>query len=489
MPDEPKNMAPTDPPPCECGDGHDWDKEKSLYCTRHKIRKTRAMVELCKKDPRWRRKWDAEKDLDPPPTKPATHPTATAWDIEEAAAQFAPSEHLVDPEEYHRRLKVCDACGVDAGGHRVEATCAHIQAGCNLLAKAQARNFTCPIGRWDDENRDDTPAAIEPASPQTPENVGPKKGQKNRKPKDLLLVCRLAPGDVLTMTAAVESLHATYPGHYRTAVETTCPAIWENNPHIEAVGSGAQRIEMKYPAIHQSNVRSAPFLAGYTEFLGDAIGLPLRLTVNAPRLYLSQAEIEARSQVEDLLADQLAGRSVPYGLIDAGVKADFTAKQWPCEYYQEVVSRTIGRVWWVQIGATGDDHPKLDGVVDLRGRTTHRQLITLAAKARLGLGPVTLLQHLMAAWGKPYICLAGGRESIPWISGYPLQHTLHTVGTLPCCSRGGCWAARVIPSGQADGPDRRLCQAPVPSGRRPVAACMTRIRPGEVLAILDRIIF
>lgn len=55
-------------------------------------------------------------------------------------------------------------------------------------------------------------------------------------PRNLILQCRLSPGDVLTLTAAVESLHATYPGQYVTDVRTPTPAIWEYNPRITRRG-------------------------------------------------------------------------------------------------------------------------------------------------------------------------------------------------------------------------------------------------------------
>ena len=54
-------------------------------------------------------------------------------------------------------------------------------------------------------------------------------------------------------------------------------------------------------------------------------------------------------------------------------------------------------------------------MINLAGQTDHRQLIRLAWHARGGLGPVTYLQHLCAAWEKPYICLLGGREPATWV--------------------------------------------------------------------------
>lgn len=296
----------------------------------------------------------------------------------------------------------------------------------------------------------------------------------------LILKSDLCPGDILTMTAAVESLHATYPGRYQTDVRTPVPAIWERNPHItpirdddpEAIG-----LDLGYPSINRSCQEHVCFLAGYTSDLGAQLGVPLRLTVNRPCLYLADEE---RQWIDQVREHEAHGRRIPFWLVNAGIKADYTAKAWPVEYYQEVVDLTLGRIQWVQVGGREHDHPALARVIDLRGKTDHRQLIRLAWHAQGGLGPVTYLQHLCAAWEKPYICLLGGREPVTWVA-YPLQHTLHTIGLLPCCRTQACWRSQVVPG------DKTLCEWPVLGMSRPVARCMAMIKPTEVVAILERI--
>ncbi len=309
-------------------------------------------------------------------------------------------------------------------------------------------------------------------------------------PEKLILHIPLSPGDILTATAAVESLHATYPGRYQVDVRCAVPAIWENNPHITAIGDGdGRRIDLEYPLIQRSNQTLAPFLAGYTENLGHHLGVPLQLTTNRPHLYLSEEEKNWRNQVRDVWEKELAGRDPKFWLVNAGVKSDFTAKQWPVEHYQEVVNHTRGRIQWVQIGGREHDHPQLSGVLDLRGKTDARQLIRLAYHAQGGMGPVTYLQHLMAAWEKPYVCLLGGREPVTWVQ-YPRQTTFHAFGSaLSCCKGGACWKSRVVPLGEAgDEKNKSLCDHPVLGGVRPVAKCMAMIRPQEVLNVVERLL-
>jgi hypothetical protein len=311
--------------------------------------------------------------------------------------------------------------------------------------------------------------------------------------KRLILRTNLCPGDLLTLTAAIESLHQTYPGEYVTDVRTRHPAIWAHNPRITPLKESAgdcRTIDCHYPSIQRCNQESIPFLAGYTEHLAGELGRPLRLRVNRPQLYLS-AEEAARPLcalwpgAPDLEA---IARGKPIWLIDAGVKRDYPVKGWPVEYFQEVVDRTADRICWVQIGLRHKDlHPELRNVTSLlETGPPMRETILLASRASGGLGPVTFFQHLLAAWQRPYICLVGGREPATWVQ-YPLQHTLHTIGSLSCCRDRSCWKARVVPAGDGSDKDKSLCQQPVTEGlERPAARCMVAIEPIEVLAILER---
>ena len=131
-----------------------------------------------------------------------------------------------------------------------------------------------------------------------------------------------------------------------------------------------------------------------------------------------------------------------------------------------VVERFAGRILFVQVGEAGHHHPALRGVLDLRGRTTLRQLVRLVHHAQGVLCPVTLLMHLAAAVevgpgmprNRPCVVVAGGREPAQW-EAYPHHQYLHTNGALRCCDHGGCWKARVVPLGDGDKMDeaRNLC--------------------------------
>lgn len=306
---------------------------------------------------------------------------------------------------------------------------------------------------------------------ETPET--PHAGARVRRPRKLILRTPLPPGDVCTLTAAVESLHRTYPGEYITDVRTHHAAIWEHNPHVTPIDDDDPEvvsIDMHYPAINTSNQQPVTFVRAYTDYLAEQIGRPLQ-PVNRPAIYVSDEERTWLNQVAETF-----GHHGPFWIVSAGTKSDYTLKQWPVEYWHELVRLTRDRILWVQVGAEADRHPRIEGTLDLRGRTDLRQLIRLVYHCRGGVGPVTLLQHLCAAFGRPYVCLVGGREPAQWVQ-YPQQITLHTVGTLPCCRDGACWKSRPVPAGDGSDKDRSLCERPRVDFVRPVGECMARITP------------
>tara|TARA_Y100000310_G_scaffold343421_1_gene450964 strand:+ start:4137 stop:5063 length:927 start_codon:yes stop_codon:yes gene_type:complete len=304
-------------------------------------------------------------------------------------------------------------------------------------------------------------------------------------PQKLILLCELPPGDVLTLTVAIESLHEQYPGEYVTDVRTNHDELWQGNPHITMIDdddSDATRIQMHYPQIDRSNQEPVNFISCYTGYLGEVLGRPLRPMRPTPAIYLSEEEESWVSMVQE----HYTGKPARYAVVNAGLKRDYTAKGWPVSYFQEVIDRTIGVIQWVQIGSKGDDHPDLKNVINVVGKTTNRQLLRLVFNASLGLGPVTYLLHICAAFDIPYIYLAGGREPVTWIN-YPKQHTLHTIGMLECCRTTACWRSRVVKLEDGSKGDGSLCEHPLVGLERPTAKCMAMITPDEVIPIVRKL--
>jgi ADP-heptose:LPS heptosyltransferase len=269
----------------------------------------------------------------------------------------------------------------------------------------------------------------------------------------------LSPGDIVMLTAAVRDLHAAYPQRFVTDVRTPCPAIWENNPHVTPLAENdpdVRRIDCHYPLLQCSNHAPDHFIHGFIEYLNEQLDLAIRPTAFRGDIHLAPAEKRWMSQVQEITRDP-----VPFWIVVAGGKRDYTTKLWDPQRYQEVVDHFAGRVLFVQVGEAGHDHPPLRGVLDLRGKTDLRQLIRLVYHAQGVLCPVTLHMHLAAAVevrpGMPKnracVVIAGGREPPHW-EAYPHHQFLHRAGALACCDDGGCWKSRVVALGDGDEKDR-----------------------------------
>jgi ADP-heptose:LPS heptosyltransferase len=293
-----------------------------------------------------------------------------------------------------------------------------------------------------------------------------------------------APGDILMLTAAVRDLHRCHPGEYVTDVRTSCPALWENNPWLTPLQSrepGVESLHCKYPLIHRSEQGARHFIYGFMDFLNERLGTRVVPTSFRGDIHLSEAEQRAASP----LAALVGAAPIPYWIIVAGGKFDYTIKWWNFRRWQAVVDHFRGRLLFVQVGKGGDYHPPLKSVVDLRGRTSLREMVLLTRHAEGVLCPVTFSMHLAAAvplahrssGERPCVVVAGGRESPHW-EAYPAHQFLHTVGALSCCDTGGCWRSRVAPLGDGDNKDgaEHLCVDVV----RGLPRCMDLITPEQV---------
>ncbi|MBI2927665.1 MAG: ADP-heptose--LPS heptosyltransferase [Verrucomicrobia bacterium] len=293
-----------------------------------------------------------------------------------------------------------------------------------------------------------------------------------------------SPGDIVMLTAAVRDLLRCYPHRFVTDVRTSYPELWENNPYLTPLQASAPDVRVlqcHYPLIHQSNDAACHFLHGFIEYLNEQLGLRIKPTAFKGDIHLSAREKALPSKVARLI-----GCEVPYWIIVAGGKYDFTIKWWHFRRWQAVVDHFRGKILFVQVGEQGHYHPPLDGVLDLRGKTTLRELVHLIYHAQGVLCPVTLHMHLAAAIetkpGAPLsrscVVIAGGRESPHW-EAYPHHQFIHSVGALRCCAAGGCWRSRTVPLGDGDEKDQpdRLCVDVV----RGLPRCMDMITPEDVI--------
>lgn len=274
----------------------------------------------------------------------------------------------------------------------------------------------------------------------------------------LILTNYLSPGDLLMLTAAVRDLHQCYPNQFITDVRTGSPELWENNPYLTPLETNdpeAKVLVCHYPLIQFSNQRPVHFIHGFIEYLNERLGLQIKPTHFGGDIHLSDAEKELPSPVE-----AITGLNVPYWIVVAGGKLDITIKWWHFRRWQAVVDYFRDQILFVQVGERHHYHPPLNGVLDLRGTTSVRELVGLVYHAQGVLCPVTFLMHLAAAVEckpggpahRPCVVVAGGREPPSW-EAYPTHEFIHTIGKLSCCATGGCWRSRSVPLGDGDEKD------------------------------------
>lgn len=265
------------------------------------------------------------------------------------------------------------------------------------------------------------------------------KEKKNEDYHKIILKNRLSPGDILVMTCALRALQKAYPSQYQTDVRSPCQAIFDNSPYITPLDENASDvlvIDMLYPEIHKAGESGKHFSDGHRLYLAEQLRRPIPQFGMRPDIFLNQDEILWPSP---LMAEH--GYNGKYWVVNAGVKSDYPLKQY--FYYQEVIDLLKDKIKFVQIGEQAHSHNLLTNVFDMRGKTNNiRQFFRLIHHSQGVITCVSLPMHTAAAFNKPCVVLALGREAPRW-EMYPSHRYLHTTGCLKCNFWDGCWRNRL----------------------------------------------
>ena len=301
----------------------------------------------------------------------------------------------------------------------------------------------------------------------------------------------VAPGDLLMLTGAIRDLHACYPGKYLVDIKTPYQALLENNPGVctlDPTVPGTMELTAFYGQVSRSNDSTSHYATAFHEWLGATLRIPIHQTEPWGAVYLSEAE----KAEPPLVWSRLSGPRA-YWVLNAGYKPDATVKFPGHAFWQHVVD-ICPEVLFVQTGAGTSKaerqfHPpvKGDNVLDLRGQTTLRDMVTIMYNAVGCLTPVSFPMHLAAAVPmnpvycrprRPCVVVAGGREPSAW-EAYSTHRYLTTGGMYPCCAKGGCWAYRTVAldDGRSEN-EAKLCRYPVQDEEGvEIPFCMSQIDP------------
>jgi len=239
----------------------------------------------------------------------------------------------------------------------------------------------------------------------------------------------LALGDIAMMTIAVRDLHLTYPGQYQTDVHTGSSDLWVNNPYITSLkDEEGEHVYIGYPLIQ--NAGSMSFSDAFRLDLADKLGIEIPWTSMNPDIHLSDEE------KDDNMVEREFGYLGKFWLLNAGYKDRYILKYYP--FWQEVVNLLKNKIQIVQIGTTDCHHEELDNVFSLVGKTSVREFIKLIYWSEGTIGPISCQFVLAAAFNKPSVIVAGGKEPPRW-QMYNYHRYLSVCGCLECAPGNGCW--------------------------------------------------
>ncbi len=272
-------------------------------------------------------------------------------------------------------------------------------------------------------------------------------------------------GDRLGLTALVRDLKTTYP-HWQIYVSVADGEVWRNNPHIAGMilpgQNEPERVDFAvdvgpFCATQASKWNGQHFMRAWTYGFTRITGIPVHPGPIKADIHLSEQEKQFRP---------VAGH---YWLFNPDTN-NMGSKRWPADRWRDLL-RSLADLRFIQVGLPGhcpNDYSDEPNVLSLVGRTSVRELFALVAGAEGCVSLISSLMHVAAAFDKPCVVLAGGREPDTF-EKYPNHYYLSRVGMLPCCRDLACWKNSIA-----------ACKDQVATPAGPVARCMTTIMPADV---------
>jgi len=247
-------------------------------------------------------------------------------------------------------------------------------------------------------------------------------------------------GDAVLLTAAAENYAAVhsdtrfrYYGEYQE--------VFQGNPLFLPDADPRKVIGITYSPYSQKTGNGGTLVEVFSRNLFGFLGhvAPPHPKTDRPILYLTSAEIEN--------AKVFFSGTI---LINAGWQECSQTKAWP--HWAELV-RLMPEETFVQIGAIGGRNFSLDvpGAIDMRGKTTIRQMIAAAAVCKAIVSPASAIVHMGAAFSRPTVCIVGAREAAKLTEYRNLVHiTSH-------CPNGIFTANRACMKFRIEDADPRKC--------------------------------
>jgi ADP-heptose:LPS heptosyltransferase len=247
-----------------------------------------------------------------------------------------------------------------------------------------------------------------------------------------------APGDLLMLSVAIRDLHSQYSNMFETDVFSCYPEVFFNNPYLTYFpkNDGFPVYDLKYAEARDYLApEGCHFSDAFIYLLNNMFGLSIIKTSMRPDIYLTPDE-----KSENIL-ERLEIKK-PYWIINSGIKQDIPIKGYPPAKWEIVINDlTAAGLNLYQVGSKNHLHPIHNGIRSLIGKTENlRDFFSLVYHSEGSIGHVSMHMHVAAAFNKPCIVIAGGREDHTW-EQYPDHSYIHMIGALDCCKHRGCWVS------------------------------------------------
>lgn len=244
-------------------------------------------------------------------------------------------------------------------------------------------------------------------------------------------------GDNLLLTVLAKELYEK--GHKNIWIKCDRQALFEHNPYVKLVMpyqtllSGtilnAFKVQTAYPrytVYHQETDSDEMPDKHIMLKMADAVNLKGAIA-NKPVIKLNEHE---------KLKGKLAKDQIVISTSSTGAQFPMTNKEWDIEKYQQIVNTFSNAYTFIQLGSAAD--APLEGVMDMRGKTSLRESAAILSNSALMISHVGFLMHLARAVDCRSVIIYGGREK-PEQSGYTCFENLYSaVECSPCWLHNKC---------------------------------------------------
>lgn len=302
--------------------------------------------------------------------------------------------------------------------------------------------------------------------------------------KKILIQPMGCPEDSIILTPVIRDLKEAYKDLYAINVDPLLFEIWETNPYIDRTVTKENAdviLSPRLEAIKDSNIVFIHAVDAFRRDLEETLGITIPKGKHCCEVYLNDKEKEI-AYLNDLIPD------TRFWIIHNGIR--LPVANWYQSRWQSIVDHFKDKLTFVQVGFNRFEKiPELKNVINLVGKITHRQLLSLVYQSAGIITYADYFVHLATIEGRndrimqnrPCVVLSGGRTS-PLLHSYINHDNIHTCGKLPCCDNGGCWATDVKP---VEGYKRTLCKFVCHKEDELVPLCMDMISVEKVINSIE----